>query len=835
MRRFLLVFAGFFLLVDPPGAALEAGTAKVEITPPVGTPLNGFGDRLGRSSLAVHDPLWARALYLTDGETQVALVNTDLCMINRELRDRVLELTPTGIPRENIILTATHTHNGPGAMHRYLPLRIVSGGFNPEILEATARSISQAVRTALENKRRAAIGYGVGKQQVLSQNRRHPGGPIDEQIGVLRVDDADGNALALVANLAAHPTSVPDSDHYSISADYPGFYYDELERLSSPGCVAMLLNGAEGDQTIGNPENQEGWARTESVGKLLAVRVKGIANQIACTDAKLRVNSAQPTLPPTIAATFQPNTVLLQTLEIDDLLLTFFPGEPTVEIGLALRQQALARGYAAQFSVGLANDYLMYFVPQPRFVEKTYEAAMNYYGPRIAEWFYTEFGKLMSRPGPETQSLPAVAAAQVEELEGGMRITLAGTPREIGLQRGLAFAEDFKARYQARVTGALISPDLLPEGSLWKLWPNFLDPAPVAVPTLAMAARPLLQGVPTSLFDEIEGMAEGAQMPFDALWLLQQAVDFKQRKERSALFDTPLCTMFAVTGDRAGAEGLLLARNLDWPEPETPVIVEVRPRGGHRLVQAGFTWNTGVYTGMNDAGLVLMLERAKPLGDPSMTGPPIELVARQVLQETGSFAEALAQLRAHTHLRGYTVLLAGNEAGEPMAAVLEFGNRIVTRSPEGNLLFGVAPQSDAADNAAAARYGRLGELLAAEQIVGRREMEEILRDTAGSEELLHAIWNADSRYSVIMEPQKRTLHVAFRSAQGVSGAYTSATLKSATDSLTVHGSQTQAAPATASQAGGASQSVPQSGTQNGIVFEQLDDETAAAIRGRGRR
>ena len=44
--------------------------------------------------------------------------------------------------------------------------------------------------------------------------------------------------------------------------------------------------------------------------------------------------------------------------------LTFIPGEPCVEIALELRNRALARGYKAQFTVGLANDYVMYFTPK---------------------------------------------------------------------------------------------------------------------------------------------------------------------------------------------------------------------------------------------------------------------------------------------------------------------------------------------------------------------------------------------------------------------------------------------------------------------------------------
>ena len=119
------------MLAAVAAAGLEAGAAKIEITAPLGTPLNGYGDRLGRGAVAVHDPLWSRALYLDDGETRLFLVNVDLCVIHPALRQRVLELAPREVPPEHIILTATHTHSGQGGMLEEFPFRIVSGRLCP--------------------------------------------------------------------------------------------------------------------------------------------------------------------------------------------------------------------------------------------------------------------------------------------------------------------------------------------------------------------------------------------------------------------------------------------------------------------------------------------------------------------------------------------------------------------------------------------------------------------------------------------------------------------------------------------------------------------------------
>ncbi len=762
-----------------PANALEAGAAKIEISPPVGTPLNGYGDRMGRDSLAKHDSLWARALYLDDGETRAFLVNADLCVINPMLRQRVLELAPDAVPRDHIILTATHTHSGPGAMVKRFPIRLVSGRFIPEILESTAHGIAEAMHDAYQARQRAAIGYGTTAQTVLSKNRRVPDGPIDEQIGVVSVEDADGEMIAVLANFAAHPTSVPDIDQYSISADYPGFYYDELERLANAGCVALFINGAQGNQTIGNPEGKSGWERTESVGRLLAVRVKGVANNIVCGDANIHVGYATPQLPPTLAS-FQPKEVFLQTLEINDLLLCFVPGEPCVEIGLELRRRSLERSYGAQFTVGLSNDYLMYFVPQKFYADSNYESGMNFFGPRVEDWFYREFSKLMTRGEPEPDPVLPPVAEKVE-VPGGFKLTLRGTPYEMGAQRGQAFAEDIRSRYKERILDALETGALQPETGLWSKTPSFLDPTPVALPAMGMSARPLLQGLALGVFEEIEGLADGAGLPFDAAWLLQNAASFAEREDRTTLFNSPLmCTMFAAVGDRAGADGLLVGRNLDWPLDEIPVILEMHPAEGRAFLQVGFTWNAGAFTGMNDAGVVLCAERAESLGPLPQKGAPIEMVLREVLAEAANFDEALAMLRAKDHLRGFHVLTAGRDSeGAFKATVSEFGKTVAVRESTEGLLLGSDPDGYPVDEESAARHGRVLALLKEERILGKREIQRVLADAAPGKTEHAQIWNKATTHSVVFEPATRQVHVAFRDATGAPGEYTTVGLAGA--------------------------------------------------------
>jgi hypothetical protein len=755
----------FFLFVTNVVEALEAGAAKVEITPPLGTPLNGYFDRLGRGAVRVHDPLWARCLYLSDSETSLFLVSADLCMINRELRDRVLELAPPAVSSNHIMLAATHTHNAQGGMARSLAFRTVSGRFMPEVLEQTAARIAEAMQAAYAARKRAVIGYTTLNQPGLSVNRAQPDGAVDQQVGVVRVEDADGNAIAIVANFAAHPTTVPEADLYAISADYPGVFCDELERQVGGGCTALFTNGADGDQRCGNPDGRTGWERTASIGRLLAASVKDAAAGITCAEHTLHVSYSEPVLPPTLARSFLPAKTILQTLEIGDLLLAFVPGEFCVGVGLELRRRALARGYAAQYTIGLANDYLLYFVPRTEYSRVAYESRMSLYGPGAEDWVYREFSNLMTRGNPDPPTEAAAPPAALHALADTQRVVLTGTPYQMGFQRAGAFKESINRAYRARVLARVDAGIAVPDVPLLQWTPPFIDPAPFLLPWLAITARPMLTGLPASVFEEIEGMAAAAGLPFDAVWLLHCFAVLPALRSGLELYSSPVSTMFAVVGDRAGADQLLVGCNLSWPREERLMVIESRPKTGRHFVQVGYDWNAGAMIGMNDAGIVVCAERADAQDEPSLLGPPVELMLRSVLEVSGSFSQALELLRAQTYVRGWHMLVA--HPSPPNARVLEFGIAIQERESVNGLLWGTDPDSTCADEAARTRYGRVAQSVGQERIIAAPEIERALR--AGE---LPGIGQAGisknmACSSIVFEPNERRLRIAFANADGI--------------------------------------------------------------------
>jgi len=248
---------------------LFAGTAKVEITPPVGVPMCGYNENA--VSKGIHDPLFARILVLKAGDTQLAIVSADLVYF---WSDRVITEAKQKYGINYVILCASHTHAGPTIVGMPVGHRLEGSGqanadpvrLRDEWYSKMEDNIIAAIGEAASNLFPACIGAGMGPvdSKYLSYNRRFkpkdskyvkmmwtnpshtPNGPIDPMVRVIRVDDDKGKTRALMIHYAAHPVTL-GSGNRRISADFPGPMAAYVEEELGNGAVAMFLQGAAGD------------------------------------------------------------------------------------------------------------------------------------------------------------------------------------------------------------------------------------------------------------------------------------------------------------------------------------------------------------------------------------------------------------------------------------------------------------------------------------------------------------------------------------------------------------------------------------------------------------
>lgn len=323
MSEKLRVVAGLLamLLVGSAGQAqadLLAGTAKREITDP-NTPSN--------------DPLFARALVMKQGETAAVLITVDAVSIGGigHIRDSYLAevraalAEAPGITPLNVFVNASHCH----------------GVVCPDVAALTI----EAVREAWGKLEPVRAGAGVGQEVRIMENRRlrlvdgseadvrrayampwddevSGIGPVDPEIGLLRLDRLDGSVLAVVYNFACHPImGVPTG---LSSADFPGFATGVIEEQLGRDAMAFFVQGCAGDINPVIYKDTAAPRDCEPFGTMLGLNVlRGLRTiEQTAADAPLRVLNSALSLPR--ATDFERR---IQAIEAEQLrLLSSFQG-----------------------------------------------------------------------------------------------------------------------------------------------------------------------------------------------------------------------------------------------------------------------------------------------------------------------------------------------------------------------------------------------------------------------------------------------------------------------------------------------------------------------------
>lgn len=214
---------------------LRAGIATTVMSPAPGLEMEGY--LRDGPSVGVMDELTCQAVVFDDGATQLVVTAADLIGITRPLRERVC--AGLNLPPEQVMLTATHTHCGPGNLafpgHEDLQSLLAD-----RIIEAVT-----AATSALQPVRLLAGTFGV---EGIAANRRDPDGPVDHDAMFLALISVDSGSVAEVVasivNFACHPT-ILDARTRLYSADFPGVARQVIHSLV--GGQAVYLQGAAGD------------------------------------------------------------------------------------------------------------------------------------------------------------------------------------------------------------------------------------------------------------------------------------------------------------------------------------------------------------------------------------------------------------------------------------------------------------------------------------------------------------------------------------------------------------------------------------------------------------
>lgn len=236
---------------------LRLAAVRVDVTPPAGSPLAGYGARGDAVSEGVHDPLEGTLVWLRDdgSDHDVVWVGLDVVGTDGVIAAAIASSVAAAIGRPGavVLVGASHSHSSAAAwFHRPLPEFEALGSSGDEAESARHVLVDRIAEAAgrLPN-RLHQVRLLAAEAQVhgIGANRHRPDGPHDPTVGLLAALDAHGRVSAVVTDYGSHPT-VLGHDNLLWSADWPG-----AARRALAGALADLVPfpGEEGGKTPAGP------------------------------------------------------------------------------------------------------------------------------------------------------------------------------------------------------------------------------------------------------------------------------------------------------------------------------------------------------------------------------------------------------------------------------------------------------------------------------------------------------------------------------------------------------------------------------------------------------
>ena len=246
----------------------SVGSATADVTPPLSIPfLTGEAEDLPKG---VHDPLYARALVVGEGDDRVAHVVEDTlgCIrdilgSDRDFFDEVRQRVQAdcGIPADRIMISATHGHGSPDTLGS-ICLRERDGAM--DWLESHRDKLAAVIVAADTDRRPARLKIGTCQIEGVGRSRRHKGpsgkiepvpypsedaggswGPVDNELTLLCFESAKGEPAVIVTHYTCHPVSVQCQP--LLTADFPGVVTSVLEKTVAGCRTCIFVQGACGD------------------------------------------------------------------------------------------------------------------------------------------------------------------------------------------------------------------------------------------------------------------------------------------------------------------------------------------------------------------------------------------------------------------------------------------------------------------------------------------------------------------------------------------------------------------------------------------------------------
>ena len=412
-------------IAQPCPECLQAGAARVAISVPGGVPLAGYGNASRRllfpdvldryphafwfkPSEGERDPLAARALVLESDGRRLAWIALDLLAVDAAFTAEVSQrLAGAGVPAATLIVSASHTHSGPGAfvdsaLLGWLAVDRLDTAVRGALLDAVVAAVRQA-DLARQSARLASASLATPRVTTSRLNQ-----PLDPELIVLRVTSTSGAPIALVWNYAIHGTTLGPRN-LRLSADVMGETSRRMEQAL--GVPALFVNGAVGDVSPSRHgergavelgaelavQVQAGWSQAQPVGRaVLNVSEVSVALPAARLAPRNCLDGWAPAALALPLGTVFPRETTLTAATLGVVGWVSFPGELQTSLGRGIKDAGRG-GLRHALVAGLSNDYLGYFLTAADYGRPSYVSCSSLYGPQAGSCLAEAAGALLAR------------------------------------------------------------------------------------------------------------------------------------------------------------------------------------------------------------------------------------------------------------------------------------------------------------------------------------------------------------------------------------------------------------------------------------------------------
>jgi hypothetical protein len=395
MKKKWITGIAFMMLVafNSNGQTFKAGAAVRVITPKQLLPVSG-GIGAPKPTKEKQGDLYARALVFEKGNIRVAIVNVDNLGWTSILGDRSRALIK-GIPPENILIGATHTHSAPDAYA--FPDEKGQSGADLDYLDWCTKQIADAVNEAEKKLEPVYLKIAVGEAKGKIAYNYYADELYDPRCGVIQAIAASGRnkgkPVATLVNYAIHPEIIGPKRGI-LSPDLCGPLYARIE--SKTGGIALFMNSAQGGMVTADNRREKGeeandWNECIRIGELLADEaLRIVAGADPQKDPDLYCNSHTIRFPveselikyilahsPLKHASTNTDSVSAQLnlLNIGTAQVLTIPGEALPNIGYYVKRHMHT---SQPFLFGLTNDAFGYMLTKVDFKSfKRYDYVSN--------------------------------------------------------------------------------------------------------------------------------------------------------------------------------------------------------------------------------------------------------------------------------------------------------------------------------------------------------------------------------------------------------------------------------------------------------------------------